>query len=47
VNLRVAVLEESVAEKRPFSSLLAPDSRRNVCSHSTRGPNHDILSVSL
>jgi len=30
VNLHVAVLEESVAEKRTFSSLLVPDSRRNV-----------------
>ena len=30
VNLRVAVLEERVAEKRPFSSLFAPTSRRNV-----------------
>ncbi len=30
VKLHVAVLEESVAEKRTFSSLLVPDSRRNV-----------------
>jgi len=30
VNLRVAVLEERVAEKRPFSSLLAAASRSTV-----------------